>query len=340
MNSSTQMKHKIIVLTDFSTHGEGESIYSLLQEMSQHECCQEIFVVSRHRKENANYYLNFSSDRVYGKPIDKFFSYDLDGSWYKVGVYKSILEFDVVFLRLDRPVSNKQLDCLKDAFKNKLIINDPDGIQKTGSKEFLLEFPELTPPCGLISSFDEAMVKSQSMDIVLKPIEGYGGIGLVYIGNNKYLIGVDSVDINTFKSHVDSYLSQAGYMLWMKYMKNVSKGDKRVLVVSGEVLGATLRLPSKDSWLCNLKQGGSAAPASIDDEEYNIAQRLIPRMKENGVVIFGFDTLVDDDGKRILSEINTLNVGGLLQAQEFSKQPVVSMASKSLWSYICSSVKA
>ena len=127
-------------------------------------------------------------------------------------------------------------------------------------------------------------------------------------------------------------------MLAMKYLKNVTQGDKRVVVVGGEIQGAILRLPARGSWLCNLKQGGSAAFADVDKSERQIAEVISPILRKQGVLIFGFDTLVDDHGIRRLSEINTLNVGGLLQAQEFSGVPIIKNSANAIWKYIVENI--
>ena len=124
----------------------------------------------------------------------------------------------------------------------------------------------------------------------------------------------------------------------MKYLKNVDRGDKRVIVVNGKIMGATLRIPKQGSWICNLSAGGSSNLAKADDNEIKISESISPTIIDQGVVIFGFDTLVDDNGNRVLSEINTLNVGGLLQAEMHSGKPVVQDSANLIWSYICEKI--
>lgn len=106
--------------------------------------------------------------------------------------------------------------------------------------------------------------------------------------------------------------------LAMKYLKKVCQGDKRIIVANGRVVGATLKTPKEGSWLCSLARGGSSSFAKPDELEIRIAETISPVLTDKGIVFFGFDTLVDDDGHRVLSEINTLNVGLLSEAELYS----------------------
>ena len=115
-------------------------------------------------------------------------------------------------------------------------------------------------------------------------------------------------------------------------------GDKRTIVANGQILGSTLRLPAPGSWMCNVAQGGMAIPAEVDPDDRKIASRLIPLLGGLGVIFFGFDTLVDDDGRRTLSEINTLSVGGLPQIADFTGKPIVKDAAQLLWEYVKSEI--
>ncbi len=84
--------------------------------------------------------------------------------------------------------------------------------------------------------------------------------------------------------------------------------------------------------------GASAHFAEPDKEEIQIANTLIPIMKEKEVVIFGFDTLVGDDNRRVLSEINSLNMGGLYEAEYYSGKPIIENASNAIWEYIAENI--
>ena len=122
--------------------------------------------------------------------------------------------------------------------------------------------------------------------------------------------------------------------LGVKFLSNVSQGDKRIVVVNGKVLGASLRLPAQDSWICNVAMGGSSNYAEIDEAERQIIQRINPTLSRLGLVMYGVDTLMGDEGKRILSEINATSIGGLPQIEALSGRPVVEETCELIWQYI------
>lgn len=123
-------------------------------------------------------------------------------------------------------------------------------------------------------------------------------------------------------------------MLSMRYLPNVSFGDKRIIVVNRQILGAALRLPPPDSWICNVAQGGYAVLSEVDETELRIEQELTPLLFEKGIVMYGFDTLLDDNGVRVLSEINTLSIGGMGPIGEMSGKPILRDAALLLWEYL------
>lgn len=327
-------KYRILVITDHHTHGQGESIYELLRTMLTNPHCMEIYLATRGDNKNRGFFTDFDMPTVYAKQVDNELFYTDDGGWFFESESVVISEFDVLFLRVDRPLTDDQLHKIEVNYNDLLVINKPGGIIETGSKRFLLNFPELCPDMALCHNLADVKKQLNKCPIVLKPLHGYGGVGLIKIDGKRFFLEDKEYNHEKGMHLVGEYLEHSGSMLSMRYLKNVNKGDKRVVVVGGEVLGATLRLPAKGSWLCNLKQGGSASFANIDESEQKIADTISPILRKHGVLIFGFDTLENDVGVRCLSEINTLNVGGLLQAQEFSKKPVIRNASELIWQYI------
>ena len=109
----------------------------------------------------------------------------------------------------------------------------------------------------------------------------------------------------------------------MRYLKNVSQGDRRILIVGGEILGASLRLPRQGSWLCNVSQGGKLVANTPIDEEHKIIEMISPNLLDKGILLFGADTLVNDEGERVLSEINTISIGGFPQAETLTRKPEI-----------------
>ena len=326
--------YRMLVLTDHHTHSPAESIYEMLRVMAEFEECEDIYLASRGIAENTAFFSEFDSPTLHARQVDAELRYSENGEWFSKKELVEVADFDVIFLRLDRPISDTQLLRIEKNYHHQMIINSPSGIIETGSKRFLLNFPELCPDIALCHHLEDVKKQLALFPIVLKPIHGYGGVGLIRIDTEFVYVEEKKYRHDKGMALVGQYLEHSGVLLSMRFLKNVTEGDKRVVVVDGKIQGATLRLPAKDSWLCNLKQGGSATFADIDESEYQISETVSPILKKHGVIIFGFDTLVDDTGTRILSEINTLNVGGFIQAQEYSGIPVVKNSSRAIWKYI------
>jgi len=105
-------------------------------------------------------------------------------------------------------------------------------------------------------------------------------------------------------------------MLAMKYLNGVSKGDKRIVVCNGSVIATVLRKPKGNNWLCNLSMGGTfEMDVGVTNSELEIIEQMNSDLQKKGIFIYGLDTLYDEQQqKRVLSEINTSNVGGVLNA--------------------------
>jgi len=190
----------------------------------------------------------------------------------------------------------------------------------------------------LCLSIEEILAFAKRFPIVLKPLRAYGGKGVVRIdGSLVYEGSLVPTHLETFIATLR--LKPSVEYLGMKYLKNVYQGDKRILVVNGRIIAACLRMPPKGSWICNVSQGGTPAYAEPDMDEIAIAKQLMNDFKDKGIPMFGFDTLVNDNGKRVLSEINAFNVGGFVNAQLTSGLPVIRMSAELLWKYICVHIK-
>ncbi len=324
---------KVLVLTDHSGHSVQNSIYSLLNEMSNHPLCQNIDVASRGIAKNNAFFSNMDIKSLYGVRIDSNFSYSENGVYFSKELKKlSLGDYDIIFMRLPRPITDEWLLWL-DAHKNQaVIVNSPKGIIKTSSKEYLLSIPEVCPIIRKINTVEDVIDFASQYPIVLKPLREYGGKGVVKVVDDKIYDGNEEYDRDTYLESIKESIAAEGY-IGMKYLKNVSQGDKRILVVGGEILAASLRLPAEGSWLCNVSQGGRSIGADITSEELKIIRTISPQLIKEGILIYGADTLVDDDGKRVLSEINTLSIGGFPQAQKQTGMPIIKQTIDKIFEY-------
>lgn len=266
-------------------------------------------------------------------PVNSNFSYSPDGKCYERGLKQVRLsEYDAVLLRLPHPVPDGFWNFLATQFPNTLFINDPRGIEATGTKVFLLNFRQLCPPMKHCTSLDDIEGWRSQMPLVLKPVKGYGGRGIVKLENNTILLSEGGS--LTYKQWTRTLKFTEINFIAMPFLKNVSQGDKRIVVCCRNILGAALRKPKPGSWVCNVSQGGSSVRTKPDDDEMAIILEVTPVLEGFGVLFFGIDTLVNDEGKRVLSEINTLSVGGLVKMEEHTREPISMRAADLLWNYI------
>lgn len=330
---------KILVFTDHSGHSAENSIYTLLHALNAQSNCALIDVVSRGLSENAPFFKDLKGTTFVASRVTEGFQFDADGSFYhQQQKHVDIQDYDVLFLRLPHPIQAGFWDHLRGIFPEKRIFNQPSGIEISGNKQFLLALPEWCPPIKLCHDRATVLAFAQQFPIVLKPLKGYGGQGIVKIEDGQAWMGNQTIDLELFLR--DMEVQKESY-LGMKYLKNVSEGDKRIVVIYGKVMGASLRLPAQGSWLCNASQGGQSVQTQLTTEEVAMAAALSEKLGKIGVPFFGFDTLVDDQGKRVLSEVNTLSIGGIKQmdAQQKDKN-IAAQAAQQIMSYISKEIFA
>ena len=308
-----------LVLTDHSGHSAQNSVYSLVNTLRQDSRCQHVDIATRGNPHNQLFFQG-ARTQVQGFGVKGELTYSMEGTQFDQPTQPLVVtDYDVIWLRLPHPVPQAFFDFLTAATSgtSTQIINDPRGITVTGDKSFLLHFQEWTPPIRLVRTAEEAEAFAEQFPLVLKPLRAYGGKGIRRIDRPE---DADTVDFS------EPYLA-------MKFLKNVSQGDKRILVVNGKILAASLRLPAPGQWLCNVAQGGKSIGAEIEVEEHAMIEALAPELLRRGICFCGVDTLVDDDGKRVLSEINTLSIGGFPQAEAQTSRPILQQTIDELFSY-------
>jgi len=325
--------YKILVLTDHSGHSEHNSIYSILSQMHKNDRVEEIFVASRGLVQNDAFYQEMNADQLWAAKIDDTFEYTAEGSHYEKALVRVQPEdFDVVFMRLPRPISDEFLLWLAQLFSHAVMVNNPRGIIATSTKAFLLNFPDLCPNMRLCKSVADIREELAKYPIVLKPLKEYGGRGLLKIDQSTVDDGNEDYDTERYLDAMQEDFTEEGY-LSMKYLENVDQGDKRILVVDNKILAASLRIPAAGSWLCNVAQGGTSVAAEVTDEERKIVAALSDRLHDEGILIYGVDTLVNDEGLRVLSEINTLSIGGFPQSEKQTGKPIINILIDNILAY-------
>ncbi len=211
---------------------------------------------------------------------------------------------DAIFVRTDPPFDSDYLWCtlMLDRVKaDTLVVNDPHGLRQANEKLYACYFPELMPRT-LVSS-DKAKIKQFVAAVggkaVIKPLGGAGGEGVL-------ALSLGDLNLNTLIEL--STLNGRRVAMAQEFLPAVREGDKRILLLRGEPLGAILRVPQKDDVRSNIHVGGSVVGASVTAEERVIIDTLRPRLLQDGLHFVGLDVI---GGK--LTEINVTSPTGIQQ---------------------------
>lgn len=328
------MKWRILCLTDHLTHNQHNSIYGLLSGLVQDGRVSEVWLASRSVAGNADFFGGKVSSMLAARVLPGVvYTLDHDHVFSQLEIH-DVNEFDAVLLRIPRPIEDSFFNFLEKTFSYPdRIINRPSGILRVSTKEFLLSVPEWCPPMRLIKKIEDIRDMLNTHEaIVIKPLKEYGGKGVVRILNGVVSDGTRQVGLDEWCNKI--LKRRALPMLGMKYLKRVHEGDKRIIVANGEFIGASLRLPAAGGWLCNVSQGGTASQVGIDQHERKMTKAISKTLLPLGVVLFGMDTLVDDDGKRVLSEINALSPGGIWPAELQTGKPLTQKTASNLIDFL------
>lgn len=323
---------KILVLTDHSGHSAANSLYALVRAMLVYSKVTSVRVASRGTEANADFFACAKTDYLFAVEVDANFSFATDGAGFGESLLLNtpLTWADGVVLRIPHPVPSGWFTFLAESFGDTPVVNRPAGIATTTPKSWLLNVAELCAPMKMCATSAEVLAFAKTRDTVLKPLEGYGGKGILRI-----LEGV--VEVEDMRIPLEDWPQQPEAQfpyLAMEYLPRVVEGDKRIVVVGDRVLGAALRIPAEGQWLCNVSQGGRAELTSLTPAEETIVATLRPHMKQLGVVMYGIDTLMGNDGHRVLSEVNTMSIGGLIDLSPTDGKTAAEWAAAGLVGYL------
>ncbi len=222
--------------------------------------------------------------------------------------HSDLSEMDVVLIRTDPPLdmdylySTLLLDLLAPSTR---VLNRPSGIRNWNEKLAALHYPQLTPRTAVTRSAPEILQFFDEFDrVTLKPIDGHGGKGIVFLeksdpGNNR------KID--------DITRGGQQMIIAQEYLPAAKEGDKRILLVEGEPIGAVLRVHAEGQELNNLDQGAEAVPAELDSDDLRICNALKSGLAQQGIFFCGIDVI---GGKLI--EVNVTSPTCLQELCRFS----------------------
>lgn len=221
---------------------------------------------------------------------------------------------DAVLMRKDPPFDANYLwatQLLEHARGKTLLVNDPRALRDANEKLYAMHFLACMPE-SLVSN-DKDRIKefvrarrteSQGGKAVIKPLSGAGGDGVFLL---------DERDLNVNQIIETVTLVGRRVAMVQAYLPRVVEGDKRILLLHGEPLGAILRVPKKDDLRSNIHVGGSVVACELDEDDRRIVAALAPKLREDGLVFVGLDVI---GGK--LTEVNVTSPTGIQQMSRLS----------------------
>lgn len=213
-------------------------------------------------------------------------------------------DLDAVFVRKDPPFDDGYLwlTLVLEHLRGKtLVVNDPKGLRNANEKLYATHFPEVMPKTIVDAQKPRirAFVEAQGGAAVIKPIDGHGGEGV-------FMLRLEDKNWNAIVEHV----TRNGTRLAMvqAFIPAVVKGDKRILLMDGEPIGAILRVPKEEELRSNIHVGGTVVHAELDDDDLRIVDALRERLRSEGLYFVGLDVI---GGK--LTEVNVTSPTGIQQ---------------------------
>ena len=194
---------------------------------------------------------------------------------------------DVVFIRFSRsrPPPARFLEDLA-GLRDKLFVNPPESLIQFGTKRHLRRFPDLTVPTIVTRSHSAILGMAKRYGpIVLKPLDGSGGRGVVKVD-------VSSMSRRRGEAAVAYYIALYGTPVVQPFIDRVQDwGDKRINVLGYEVISVVRTLPGDDSFICHRSAGGREVAASLSDDDERILREVVPFLREHGIWWAGIDVI-------------------------------------------------
>ncbi len=242
---------------------------------------------------------------------------DVEGEHYRLGAAERIdlAEVDVVMLRQDPPFDMGYITStllLERVHPATLVVNDPAEVRNAPEKLFVTGFADLTPPTLITRDRQEIIdFRAAHDDIIVKPLYGNGGAGVFRIaGGDENLSALLEMFEEAFR---EPFVVQ-------RYLPEVRDGDKRIILVDGEPVGAINRIPAVGESRSNMHVGGRPEPSDLTDRDREICERIGPALKARGLIFVGIDVIGE-----WLTEINVTSPTGIREVKRFGGADIAAL---------------
>ncbi|MGZ5960689.1 MAG: glutathione synthase [Rhizomicrobium sp.] len=214
---------------------------------------------------------------------------------------------DVVLMRQDPPFDMAYITAthvLEHIHPKTLVVNDPGQVRNAPEKIFVTQFRDLMPPTLITSDRREINeFRALHEDIILKPLFGNGGAGV-------FRVKPDDENLGSLLEMFTQFYREP--VIVQRYLPEVRKGDKRIILVDGEFAGAINRVPAAGEARSNLHVGGRPEATTLTKREQDICAALGPELKKRGLIFTGIDVIGD-----YLTEINVTSPTGIQEVRRF-----------------------
>ncbi len=219
----------------------------------------------------------------------------------------NLKEIDVVLMRQDPPFDMAYITAthlLEHTQPDTLVVNNPHEVRNAPEKLFVTRFPEFMPPTLIGNDHEHIMsFRNEHKDIILKPLYGNGGAGVFHVTeNDENFNALLEIFSETYR---EPFIVQ-------KYLPAVREGDKRIIIIDGQVAGATNRVPALGEARSNMHVGGQAEKTKLTSREHEICEAIGPELKSRGLIFVGIDVIGG-----LLTEINVTSPTGLQEINGF-----------------------
>jgi glutathione synthase len=242
---------------------------------------------------------------------------DLKGDHYTLGPPElaDLSSFDVVLLRQDPPFDMAYITTthlLERIQPDTLVVNDPAHVRNAPEKLFVTMFPELMPPTLITRDQEEIRsFRKEHGDIIIKPLYGNGGAGVFRITEgDQNLAALLEIFATAFR---EPHVVQ-------RYLPEVRKGDKRIILIDGATAGAINRVPAEGEARSNMHVGGRPEPTVLTKREHEICETIGPELKKRGFIFVGIDVIGN-----YLTEINVTSPTGIREVKRFGGLDIAAM---------------
>ncbi len=236
---------------------------------------------------------------------------------YTLGKSERVLlsEFDVILLRQDPPFDMNYITSthlLERIHPKTLVVNDPSHVRNAPEKLFILDYADLMPPTLVTRSLKEATAfRKEYKDIIIKPLYGNGGAGVFRLTPNDS--NINSLIEMFHEMYREPFIVQ-------QYLPDVRLGDKRIILVDGEIAGAINRVPAENETRSNMHVGGRPEAIGLTERDIEICERLKPELKRRGLIFTGIDVIGN-----VMTEINVTSPTGIREIERFDGTNIASM---------------